>query len=46
MFAMGGCDAYVGRKLDGKTCPPKDPPKKSKKKKTGKGKKAAADSAS
>ena len=33
LFRAGGCEAYVGRKLDGKVCPPEDPPKRKKKSK-------------
>ena len=33
MFAVGGCDVFVNRRLNGKTCPPEEPlPKKKKKK--------------
>ena len=39
MFELGGCDVFVGRRLDGKVCPPEEPPppqpKQKKKKKSG-----------
>ena len=35
MFAIGGCEDFVGRRFDGKVCPGKDPPSKAKKKKKG-----------
>ena len=48
LFWAGGCDDFVGRKLDGKVCPPADAKefeemeKKAKKRKAGKAKKAAS----
>ena len=36
MILAGGCDAFIGRKLDGKICPPEEPVQTKKKKKKAK----------